>query len=132
MSSILFSGRFCKPHTSHFLTIKDLSKKYDKVVIVVLDYEKAFFPLCMRIHILKELLEDYKNVEIKVNKTHFAEITKEEFESFGCDIYGAGNIEVLKHMEKINVPCVYVPRTLGDAASDDVKFQKIEKVVRDG
>jgi hypothetical protein len=127
--SILFSGRFDKPHLSHFLTIRDLSRKYKKVLVVVLDYPKSFYSLSMRMHILKESLQDYDNIEIISNTTHFAEITDNELRGYGCDVYGAGNEAVLKHVESLGFPCVYVPRTLDTAASEDVKYQKIRKVL---
>lgn len=127
--TILFSGRFCKPHLSHFLTIRDLSVKYKKVVVVVLDYPEAFYSLAMRRHILGRALEDYDNVEIVSNRTHFAEITENELRSYECDVYGAGNEQVLKHIESMGFPCVYVPRTLNAAASDDVKYQQIRDIL---
>ena len=127
--TILFSGRFDKPHLSHFLTIRDLSKKYKGVVVVVLDYPESFYSLSMRMHILEQALVDYENVEILHNTTHFGEITDNELRSFKCDLYGAGNEDVLKHIESLGFPCVYVPRTLDTAASEDVKYQKIKKAL---
>ena len=127
--TILFSGRFDKPHLSHFLTIRDLSKKYKKVIVVVLNYSEAHYPLSMRIQILKKALQDYGNVEIATNNTHFEEITLKKIGYFGCDVYGSGNEDVLKHIESLGFPCVYVPRTLDTAASEDVKYQKIKKAL---
>ena len=127
--TILFSGRFDQPHISHFLTIKELSTAYKSVLVVVLDYPESYYPLCKRLRILKDALEDYKNVKIIANKTHFGEITLEELKDYGCDVYGAGNDSVLKHIESLGFPCVYVPRTLSTAASEDVKYQKIKKAL---
>ena len=127
--TILFSGRFDKPHLSHFLTIRDLSKQYKAVAVMILDYPESHYPLSMRMHLLKEMFEDYKNVKIYVNKTHFGKVTKTELDYYKFDVYGSGNEDVLKHIESLGFPCVYVPRTLDTAASEDVKYQKIKKAL---
>lgn len=127
--TILFSGRYDKPHLSHFLTVRDLADKYKKVLIVVLDYPESHYPLCVRMHIFKKAMQDYENVKIIANNTHFGKITLDELKAFNCDVYGAGNEDVLKHIESLGFPCVYVPRTLDTAASEDVKYQKIKKAL---
>ncbi len=129
--TILFSGRFDKPHLSHFLTIRDLSIKYKTVYVVMLDYKGSHYPACMREHILEKMFEDYGNVCIVVNQAHFGKITKEELDEFAFDVYGSGNEDVLKHMESLGVDCVFVPRTLDTAASDDVKYQKVKKALEE-
>lgn len=127
--TILFSGRFDKPHLSHFLTIQDLSRMYKFVHVVMLDYPESHYPACMREHMLLEMTAEIENVGIIVNKTHFGKITKEEIKDFTFDVYGSGNVDVLKHMESLGVECVYVPRTLDTAASDDIKYQKVKKAL---
>ena len=129
--TILFSGRFDKPHASHFLTIRDLSKSWKHVFVAVLDYSESHYPLCVRLHILEKLLQDYNNVTVLSNCIHFGEITLEQIQCFNCDVYGSGNKDVLKHVESLGMECVYVPRTLDTAASEDVKYQKIKKALEE-
>lgn len=129
--TILFSGRFDKPHGGHFLTIKELSKNYKKVLIVVLDYKESYYPLCLRIHLLEKYFEDYENVETAMNKIHFGKITKEELSQFKFDVYGSGNMDVLKHIELLGIKCVYVPRTFDTAASDDIRQQKLKDLMKE-
>ena len=127
--TILFSGRFDGVHLSHFLTIRDLSREYDKVLVVVLDYPESYYPLSKRMHILETVFDNYSNIEIVSNTIHFGEIKEEDLGRFDFDVYGSGNEEVLKHIESLGWPCVYVPRTLETTASDDVKYHKIKKIL---
>lgn len=128
--TILFSGRFDKPHLGHLITIKRLGQQYKKVFIVMLDYKGQNSPLCTRMRIMKEALEHIQGeYELVSNTTHFGKITVEELKQFSFDVYGAGNPAVLKHMESLGVECVDVPRQPDYAASDAVKYEKILKVL---
>lgn len=112
MNTILFSGRFDKPHTGHIITIQRLGKVYGKVIVVILDYPKQKFPIQMRHDILKEALENSRgNYEIITNKIHFGELTKEDLKDLPAfDIYGGGNVEVLRHIQNLGVKIKFVPR----------------------
>ena len=130
--TILFSGRFDRPHLGHFITTKKLGQQYKKVIVVVLDYPESYFPLCTRLSILKEAMENVPGeYEIVANATHFGKITIEELKVFKFDVYGAGNLQVLKHIESLGIECVHVPRHPEYAASDDVKYHKIKNVMED-
>jgi nicotinamide mononucleotide adenylyltransferase len=128
--TILFSGRFDKPHLGHLITIKKLGQEYKKVLIVILDYPDSAYSIAKRMRIMNEALEHIDgNYEVTSNKTHFAKVTKEELNKFKFDVYGAGNEEVLKHIGSLGIKCVDVPRHPDYAASDDVKYQKILKIL---
>ena len=110
MSKVLFSGRFDPFHVGHLRTVQLLARKYD-VLVVVLDYHKQRFPICYRLTAMRETIGTLiGNVQIECNKTHFGKLHKDEWELWGCDLYAAGNFEVLNHMESIGVRCIYVDR----------------------
>ncbi|MBD3293847.1 MAG: adenylyltransferase/cytidyltransferase family protein [Armatimonadia bacterium] len=121
MSRVLFSGRFDRPHCGHVATIVKLSKEFDQVVVVVLRYDGEHYPSHYRKDVLDWCVPD--NVLLMINDTHFAEITREEWETFGCDVYAGGNEEVNEHMRLIGVPVYHVDRSFGYAASDEYKGQ---------
>ena len=108
--TVLFSGRFDPPHPGHIAQIIRLEKQYGRVKIVLLDYPERDYPVEYCVTIFNELLSKY-NVEIVVNKTHFAQITLEELNQYNCDLYAAGNLKVLRHIEKLGFPVVYCERS---------------------
>ncbi len=105
---ILFSGRFDPPHPGHIAQIMRLEEK-GRVVVVILDYPERDYPIAYVIEIFKEILKKH-NVEIKANNDHFGEITREQLDKFDCDLYAAGNLKVLKHIENIGFPVIYCER----------------------
>jgi len=116
---VLFSGRFDICHPGHICQIIRLAKKYGTVKVVILDYPERRFSISYTMMIFKEIFADIKlNVEFIVNKTHFAEITKEEVYMYDCDIYASGNQKVLRHMEVIGVPCIFVEAAYQYSARD--------------
>jgi len=123
MSTILFSGRFDKPHLGHLITIQRLMRQYDMVVVVVLDYPEANYDIDFRMNVLNEALLNSKgSFIITKNETNFGEITDEELEEFPCfQYYGSGNKKVLKHIKSLggNTIVVYVPRYPGYSASKE-------------
>lgn len=123
MSTILFSGRFDKPHAGHIITIQRLGIRYDKVIVCVLDYPEARYSLSVRISVLTEALAGTKgNYLVIANKTHFGEITVRELEELPYfDYYGTGNVEVFEKIKAILPPSmvVFVPRYPGYAASTE-------------
>ena len=131
MKTILFSGRFDRYHIAHNITLARLAQRYDQVIVVVLDYKEAMFPIEERIETISNaLLATKGNFQIIVSPHHFGEITEEQLEKFPhFDVYGSGNIEVLKHMDELGYQTEIVPRYPKYAASDDVKFQKIKEIM---
>lgn len=109
--SVLFSGRFDPPHPGHILQILKLAKKWKKVKVVVLDYPERRFPIVYVMSVFQEII-DSESVEFFRNNIHFGEITEEEFKKFECDLYVGGNLTVLRHIEKMGIPCEYLPRAL--------------------
>jgi len=121
MSTILFPGRFDKPHTGHIITIQRLGSKYDLVIVCVLDYLEARYELSMRISILSEALHYSKgNYLVISNKKHFARITAKELDELpSFHYFGSGNTDVLMRMGQL-IPessIVNVLRYPGYAAS---------------
>lgn len=113
---VLFSGRFDPPMVSHVCTIKRLLKEYGQVEVVLLKYPERRWPSSYCWQIFKEIFEG-QAVSIKINDTHFAEITEDELNKFTFDIYASGNHKVLKHIEKFNIPVLYVERAYDYHAS---------------
>ena len=110
---IVFSGRFCPPHPGHFQTIYDLAEKYDKVIVVILDYPDRKWSIAYTKYVFNKQLYHcrHRNIEIKSNKTHFAKVQLGEWQSYFCKYYAAGNLAVLRHMELIGADCVYTERS---------------------
>ena len=132
MTTVLFSGKFDPPHISHFITIARLLKKYDKVIVVVLDYDEQFFPVAYRCAILTEALSHIEGrvVDVVVNNTHFGQITPEEFDLYGADVYASGNLEVLKHIDNLGcIDTIYVERAYQETAGDARLATAIRKLV---
>ena len=135
MITMLFSGRFDKPHIGHAITIGRLGQQWDNVIVVVLDYEKAAFPLLERMTTLSNMLMLMNgNYQLMSSKHHFGEITKEQLRGYPTfEVYGTGNETVYEHMSnlgaKMNFHTIKVPRYPEYAASDDKKFNEIKKIM---
>jgi len=131
--TILFSGRFDKPELGHIITIGRLAQKYKKVIVCILDYEEARWPVSYKLKVFEDcfkVLEHSERIHVIVNNVHFAKITIEELESVAkFDVYGAGNNEVLKHIESLGVECVYVPRYMDYAATPGRVYDKIKGIM---
>ena len=125
--TILFSGRFDKPHLGHLITIARLGEKYKKVIVCVLDYEGQFYPIDDRVKILKDALGHVEgNYVIIVNRDHFGQITKDRIAKLPqFDVYGSGNYQCMMNMHVLGFESVAVDRYPHYAASDDVKYQKL-------
>lgn len=116
-SEVVFSGRFDPPHPGHLATVKRLLKKFGYVNIVILDYLERDYPLNYVKGIFREMFEG-SQVNVMANRTHFGEMTKDEWDGFKADYYAAGNLKVLRHMERIGANCYYVERAYEYTASD--------------
>ena len=118
----LFSGRFDPPTAGHFVAIETLLLQYAQILVVILDYKGRDVPASKA-----KLLFDYhfdlmlppasrNKVITLINSDHFGMITKPQLERFlkrqniKFDVYISGNVEVLKHIEKIGYVCRYLPR----------------------
>lgn len=123
MNTILFSGRFDKPHAGHIITIQRLGQVYDKVIVCVLDYPEAKQPLWFRMNVLSEVLLYSKgNYLVISNNVNFGKITHSELKDLPPHTnYGTGNLKVFDHMLKIskNILVEYIPRYPGYAASKE-------------
>ena len=127
--TLLFSGRFDRPHLGHIQTITRLGKEYSKVLIVVLDYPEQYWPVQYRAQILKDQLDRSKgNYEVITNTIHFGKISKHELSQFAFDVYGSGNLKVLKHIETLGYQTIFVERSDYAAATDDRMFHQIKEI----
>jgi len=116
---VLFSGRFDPVHPSHICTIIRLAKKFGAVKVVMLNYKERRFPVDYCLQVFQEIFEEIKlDVRFDVNTIHFGQITRQELIDFDCDIYAAGNHNVLRHIENLGFPAVYVERAYEYYASD--------------
>lgn len=126
----LISGRFDPPHLGHLITIGRERVIYDRVIVVVLDDGKQFFPLCYRMDILWEAVHLLGgNISVESNRTHFGGITKEELSRWKFDIYGSGNMDVLRHISSLGIACRYIPRAYEYQASNDRLAEKARNIL---
>lgn len=116
-SRVLFSGRFDPVHPGHIATIIRLCDEFGMVKVIILDDDSRAYPVEYIREILKECLQKYMAI-ILTNKTHFGEITKKELDSYGCTHYAAGNLPVLRHVEKLGMEVIYVERAYDYSARD--------------
>lgn len=115
--TILLSGRLDPPHPGHIIQILRLLKRFQKVLVVILDHPKRRFPITYSVDVLSEIFEN-KPVEIITNTKHFGKISAKELSSFKFDVYAAGNLQVLRHIEKLGVKVIYIERAFAYTASD--------------
>lgn len=98
----LFSGRFDAPHCGHIKTVTDLGQRFKKVLVVVLDHPEQKYPVQYRAQIMRDILANCKGeYEVIVNQYHFGKISIDSLLKYDFHVYAAGNLEVLKHIEKI-------------------------------
>ena len=127
MSTVLFSGRFDPPHLGHIITIARLWKKFDAITIVVLDHPDSEYPISYRKQALEEMVYHLNGKHIvTTNQIHFAKITKSEISKFKFDVYASGNLEVLKHIESLGIPTLYVERSF-DYSATEIREKNIKK-----
>jgi len=103
MSTVLFSGRFDRPHIGHAITIGRLATRFDQVIVVMLDYKEAQFPMIERLETFANILLGMEgNYQIIVSPHHFGQINVDQLRELPhFDVYATGNAEVYKAM-KIN------------------------------
>ncbi len=111
----LFSGRLDRPHPGHIITLQRLGQMYDKVIVCLLDYPEQKYSISFRKGVVEEALHHSKGEYVVTsNKTHFAEITKEELnrliDIWGWEVYVNANVTVLNHIERLAYETYYFPR----------------------
>jgi cytidyltransferase-like protein len=122
----VFSGRFDPPHLGHIQTILKLSKRFSKIVVVVLDYPgrkavdtegaKDVFNYLFDM-VFPEISRS--KVDVVINNIHFGKITFAEYDAFlrqigACynhTVYLSGNPSVLDNMKKQQIKCEFVERS---------------------
>lgn len=130
---ILFSGRFDPPHLGHFITIANLTERYQCVIVVVLDQPGADYSTAYRLRFLGDALSILgARVRLCAWPHHFARVSKKALRDFpyAWDVYGSGNDECLKHMAKLGYPTEYVPRSGEYAATQQRVGARVLETVR--
>ena len=124
----LFSGRFDSAHLGHWATILKLCKIFDSVLVVILDYEGREYPASYIRRVYETLAAlsviSLRELDFRVNTTHFAEISKSEWQVFGCDIYAGSNETVNEHMTTLGVPVYDTGRSFDFSARNYKKEAK--------
>ena len=127
----LFSGRFDPPHLGHLISILRLSNKFDKVIVVILDYRERAFPVEYARTVLCEALSFCcGEFQVYTNSKHFAQITRKELKEWGFDVYCAGNMEVLNHIKGLGVPVQYVERAYEYEANNDRFAKEVKSIIK--
>lgn len=130
VKTVLFSGRFDRPNVGHIVTIMRLGQSYDKVLVVVLDYDGQEYSAQYRANVLTEALKHAKGkYVVVVNNEHFAEITEEDLSAYEFDVYASGNHDCLKHIESLGRKVQYVERAFDYNSTDGRVINKIMKIL---
>lgn len=121
---IITSGRYDPPHLGHFCNIARIyydppfHDSKNKMTVFLLDYPERRYPVNYCGQALKEAVYEISpNIEVRINKTHFGKISKEELDKIDFDLYCGGNLSVLSHLEKMGVNVKYFERAYNFEAS---------------
>ena len=127
---VLFSGRFDDSHNGHWGTILQLHNLFSSVLVVILDSpgRKHTAQYIQRIFQTLQFLSHIspQSLTIITNETHFAKLTKPEWDAFDCDVYAGGNQEVNDHMTSLGVPVYEQPRSFDFSARNYGPFPNQE------
>ena len=134
----IFSGRFEPYHIGHLLTIAKLLIRFNKVVVVILDYpEREICSAKESQRIIESIFNQVlsqatrSKVDVVINTIHFGKITYAEYDLFlrnlgACNnhtIYLSGNPEVKENMKKQGIPHEFIERSL-DNIYEGTKIRK--------
>ena len=114
MKFAVFSGRFDPIHVAHLQSIAQIAKRFDHVLVPILDYPDRAIDAYVVKEIAETLLDtiiSINNITFIVNDIHFGKITLEEYNKFISDnigvnadvMYLSGNPQVIEHMKNIGV-----------------------------
>ncbi|MFA5166857.1 MAG: adenylyltransferase/cytidyltransferase family protein [Candidatus Paceibacterota bacterium] len=123
MKTAIFSGRFDPVHLGHVLTILKLLDRFDRVVVVILDYPERegctaqeAFDIFQSVFIH---ISSPRMITLIINKDHFATISREQYldliKTVGAKndgvVYVSGNRKVLDNFQHMDLPWEYIPRS---------------------
>lgn len=127
----LISGRYDPGHIGHIVTIHRLAKEFKKIIVVILDYKEREYPAQYTKQIFGEILSySTGNYEIHINNTHFGKITQEELDEWRFDVYAAGNMEVLKHIESMGYDVKWMDRSYHYEATNDRLAEELKRIIK--
>ena len=127
----LISGRYDPTHIGHLITIHRLSKEFKKVIVVILDYKEREYPAQYAKQIFNEIFSYSKgNYEIYINNDHFGKITKEKLDKWKFDVYIAGNMAVLKHIESMGYEVKWMDRAYHYEATNDRLAEGLKQLIK--
>jgi cytidyltransferase-like protein len=128
---VCLSGRYDPPHPGHITTLQRLGRRFKRVLVIVLNYPERKYPVDYVIQILEEILgNSVGTYEVFSNQDHFAKITKEQADLFKFDVYAAGNLETLDHMQKLGYDILWTDRTWHYEATDSRMAEDFKEVMR--
>lgn len=134
MSVELISGRFDPPHLGHAITLGRELIQYSQLIVVVLDDGTQQYPLTYRMEVLREVagILGKGRIVVESNRTHFAQISRDELSAWAFDVYGSGNMHVLQHIDSLGVPCHWIPRAYEYEARFERLGRKVAQLVTQG
>ena len=130
-SVALISGRYDPVHIGHIVTIHRLAREFDRVIVVILDYPEREYPAKYVGQIMTEVLCGSRgSFDICVNNTHFGKITREELDEWDFNVYVAGNMQVLKHIESMGYDVKWMDRAYHYEATNDRIAEGVKKLIK--
>ena len=130
IETVLFSGRFDPPHCGHIKSIQNLGKQFKHVIVVVLDDGTQTFPVSYRADILRDILHcSNGSYDVLVSPLHFGRISAVDINQFIFDVYASGNMDVIKHVEELGYPTVWVDRAYNYSATSERVANAVRKAL---
>lgn len=119
--TVLFSGRFDRPHCGHIATIQHLGVMFKRVIVVVLDYPTQRFPVEFRQTVLETILSNSRgNYLVIVNTENFETIAAEDAAMYDFDVYASGNPKCVQHMMELGYEVYVTARSWDYEASKEL------------
>jgi len=128
--TVVFSGRFDRPHLGHLASILSLGREFSKVHVVMLNYAGQRYDPEMRLEVLNTCLEQAnacagaQRFIVSQNTTHFGKLTLDEWNGYDAKWYAGGNWDVLKHMAELGAQILYIPRSWDYAATVEYEAER--------